>query len=83
MSMLHVQDLFTQWNKAKAFIESGIVQEELVVIGSEHITWLLDWSDRNTAVLFGDGAGASSHRGKQSNDESEGEIYSFVNGSKF
>ena len=26
--------------------------------GSEHITWLLNWSDRNTAVLFGDSAGA-------------------------
>ena len=38
----------------KAFVESGLYKRALV-IGSEHITWLLDWSDRNTAVLFGDG----------------------------
>ena len=63
--------------QAKAFIESGIYKNA-VVIGSEHITWLLDWSDRNTAVLFGDGAGAMVV--EQSNDESEGEIYSFKNG---
>lgn len=29
-----------------------------VVIGSERITWFLNWSQRDTAVLFGDGAGA-------------------------
>ena len=43
--------------QGKAFVESGLYKRALV-IGSEHITWLLDWSDRNTAVLFGDGAGA-------------------------
>jgi len=29
-----------------------------LVIGSERITWFLNWSLRDTAVLFGDGAGA-------------------------
>jgi len=29
-----------------------------LVIGSEVLTRMLDWSDRNTCVLFGDGAGA-------------------------
>jgi 3-oxoacyl-[acyl-carrier-protein] synthase-3 len=29
-----------------------------VVIGCERLTWLLNWSLRDTAVLFGDGAGA-------------------------
>ena len=43
--------------QAKAFVESGLYKNA-VVIGSEHITWLLNWSDRNTAVLFGDAAGA-------------------------
>ena len=28
------------------------------MIGTEKITSLLDWKDRNTCVLFGDGAGA-------------------------
>ena len=30
----------------------------VLVIGAETITKLVDWSDRNTCVLFGDGAGA-------------------------
>ena len=42
---------------AKKYIESGQIKYALVV-GTEKITSLLDWSDRNTCVLFGDGAGA-------------------------
>ncbi len=30
----------------------------VLVVGTEKITSLLDWKDRNTCVLFGDGAGA-------------------------
>jgi 3-oxoacyl-[acyl-carrier-protein] synthase-3 len=30
----------------------------ILVIGSETMSNIIDWSDRNTAVLFGDGAGA-------------------------
>jgi len=63
--------------QAKAFVESGLYKRALV-IGSEHITWLLDWSDRNTAVLFGDGAGAVVV--EESKSPADGEIYSFVNG---
>lgn len=29
-----------------------------MVIGAETLTRMLDWNDRNTCVLFGDGAGA-------------------------
>lgn len=42
---------------ADSFIRSGQVQTALV-IGAENLTKLLDWSDRGTCVLFGDGAGA-------------------------
>lgn len=42
---------------ATAMIRSGSYQKALV-IGSERITWFLNWSNRDTAVLFGDGAGA-------------------------
>jgi 3-oxoacyl-[acyl-carrier-protein] synthase-3 len=42
---------------ASAMIESGQAQRALL-IGAETMTRLLDWSDRGTAVLFGDGAGA-------------------------
>jgi 3-oxoacyl-[acyl-carrier-protein] synthase-3 len=31
---------------------------KVLIIGSERITWFLNWSLRDTAVLFGDGAGA-------------------------
>lgn len=39
------------------FIRTGQSQRGLV-IGAEKMTRILDWSDRGTAVLFGDGAGA-------------------------
>ena len=42
---------------ARAFIESGIYATVLM-IGAEILTKLADMSDRNTCVLFGDGAGA-------------------------
>ena len=42
---------------AVAQIESGHVRRALV-IGAEILTRLVDWEDRNTCVLFGDGAGA-------------------------
>jgi 3-oxoacyl-[acyl-carrier-protein] synthase-3 len=39
------------------FIKSGAVKKALV-IGAEVLTRIVDWSDRNSCVLFGDGAGA-------------------------
>jgi 3-oxoacyl-[acyl-carrier-protein] synthase-3 len=32
--------------------------KKVLIIGAERITWFLNWSLRDTAVLFGDGAGA-------------------------
>jgi 3-oxoacyl-[acyl-carrier-protein] synthase-3 len=43
--------------QAAAQIQSGMA-ENVLVIGSEIFTRLLDWDDRATAILFGDGAGA-------------------------
>src|SRR4249920_1254712 len=42
---------------ATALIRTGVVANALV-IGAEVISPFIDWSDRNTAVLFGDGAAA-------------------------
>ncbi len=42
---------------AKAHIESGMCKNVLVV-GAEKISSILDFKDRSTCVLFGDGAGA-------------------------
>lgn len=43
---------------AKAYVESGAAKKVLT-IGSDALTKVVDWSDRRTAVLFGDGAGAA------------------------
>ncbi len=42
---------------AKNFIVAGAC-EHVLVIGSETFSKILNWKDRNTCVLFGDGAGA-------------------------
>ena len=42
---------------ADAFLKSGAFKRALV-IGAETFSRILDWSDRGTCVLFGDGAGA-------------------------
>jgi len=42
---------------ADLFIKSGKVRNALV-IGAEVFSGILDWTDRGTCVLFGDGAGA-------------------------
>ena len=43
---------------AKQFVESDTYSHVLVV-GVEKLSKITDWEDRNTAVLFGDGAGAA------------------------
>ncbi len=42
---------------ATGMVASGL-QQHVLVVGAEVISRILDWEDRNTAVLFGDGAGA-------------------------
>ena len=42
---------------AQQYIENGVYKNVLVV-GSETMSRIVDWSNRSTAVLFGDGAGA-------------------------
>ena len=42
---------------ANAYIKSGMAKKALV-IGAETFSRIIDWNDRTTCVLFGDGAGA-------------------------
>ena len=42
---------------AEKFFKSGTIRNALVV-GAETFSRIIDWSDRDTCVLFGDGAGA-------------------------
>ncbi len=44
-------------NLATQAVRTGSVKNALV-IGSETLSRLVDWHDRNTCILFGDGAGA-------------------------
>ena len=52
---------------AEGLIMSGVAETALVV-GSEKMSAIVDWQDRATCVLFGDGAGAAvlrrAHKGK-------------------
>ncbi len=41
---------------ADGFLRAGM--RRILVIGAETLSRIIDWDDRNTAVLFGDGAGA-------------------------
>jgi 3-oxoacyl-[acyl-carrier-protein] synthase-3 len=43
---------------AKQFVESG-TYDYVLVIGVEKLSKITNWEDRNTAILFGDGAGAA------------------------
>ncbi|HZI47201.1 MAG TPA: beta-ketoacyl-ACP synthase III, partial [Pyrinomonadaceae bacterium] len=51
---------------AQQFITSH-THETVLVIGAEKLTSITNWTDRNTCVLFGDGAGAAvlRHRGSE------------------
>ncbi len=55
---------------ANAQIVSGQANR-ILVIGSETFSNLMDWSDRSTCVLFGDGAGAVVLEAKNSNGTKE------------
>lgn len=43
---------------AKAYLESENI-DSILLIGAEKLSSIIDWTDRSTCVLFGDGAGAA------------------------
>lgn len=45
-------------NIANGFIATGL-HKTILVIGAETLSRILNWEDRNTCILFGDGAGAA------------------------
>lgn len=45
-------------NTAANFIASGMYRH-IAVVGAEKLSRIINWNDRNTCVLFGDGAGAA------------------------
>lgn len=59
------------YNTAQAYIAAGICKTALL-IGSETLSTIVDWEDRGSCILFGDGAGAAVLRAE------EGEGYPWV-----
>ena len=45
-------------NIAHVYLQTGVYKTALI-IGAETLSKIIDWSDRSTCVLFGDGAGAA------------------------
>lgn len=62
-------------NMANSFIKSGLAKNVLVV-GSEMLSREVNWKDRNTCILFGDGCGVAIVGRANDNDESK--IYSTI-----
>jgi 3-oxoacyl-(acyl-carrier-protein) synthase III len=52
------------YNTATAFIASGMYRT-ILVIGSESLSNMVNWKDRGTCILFGDGAGAVVMKAKE------------------
>lgn len=63
---------------AYAYLKCGFYKNALVV-GSEVLSKLMDWTDRSTCILFGDGAGAVYLESDTSNETEN--MLSFVQGS--
>ena len=53
---------------ARHFINGGN-RSTALIIGADKLSALIDWTDRNTCVLFGDGAGAAILRRRRPEDE--------------
>ena len=65
---------------AKAFIESGM-KKNVLVIGAEKFSSIVDWSDRATCILFGDGAGAAILSATDKKEEGIVDIHASADGS--
>ena len=61
---------------AKGFICSGYAKKVLLM-GSEVLSRHVDWNDRNTCVLFGDGAGAAVICAEEEPEE-RGVLYTYI-----
>lgn len=53
---------------AKAFVESGMKQN-ILIVGAEKLSSIVDYTDRTTCMLFGDGAGAAIISSTKNKDE--------------
>lgn len=64
---------------AKSMVESG-AKKNVLIVGAEKTSTIMDWSDRSICVLFGDGAGAAII--SASNDNPIVDVHTSSDGSK-
>jgi len=65
---------------AKAFIESGM-KKNVLIVGAEKFSSIVDYSDRGTCILFGDGAGAAVISATTDKDRAIIDIHASADGS--
>ncbi len=64
---------------AKAFIESGM-KKNVLIIGAEKFSSIVDYTDRSTCILFGDGAGAAVISATTNKDEGIIDLHASADG---
>jgi 3-oxoacyl-[acyl-carrier-protein] synthase-3 len=64
---------------AKAFIESGM-KKNVLIVGAEKFSTLVDYTDRSTCILFGDGAGAALISATTNKEEAFVDIHASADG---
>ena len=65
---------------AKAFIESGM-KKHVLIIGAEKFSSIVDYTDRTTCILFGDGAGAAVISATDDKNEAMIDVHASADGS--
>ncbi len=65
---------------AKAFIESGM-KKNILIVGAEKFSSIVDYTDRSTCILFGDGAGAAVISATSKKEEAFVDVHASADGS--
>ena len=65
---------------AKAFIESGM-KKNVLIVGAEKFSSIVDYTDRGTCILFGDGAGAAMISATSNKEEAFVDLHASADGS--
>ena len=65
---------------AKAFVESGM-KKHVLIIGAEKFSSIVDYTDRTTCILFGDGAGAAIISATENREEAFIDVHASADGS--
>ena len=65
---------------AKAFIESGM-KKNVLIVGAEKFSSIVDYTDRSTCILFGDGAGAAMICATENKEEAFIDVHASADGS--